>query len=198
MTIRVKAVLVGDSGVGKTSLYQRLEHQTFTPVHLPTVSGSFAKLSVPLRDGKSAIIGLWDTAGQERFRTIVPLYFQRASMVLIVFSLASHESFDHVNGWYELAKSHVPPDARFLLIGNKNDVAEREVAFNEAQEQSEILMADRYIETSAATGTGCADLMEVLAECIQEGNELSEPEAQPKGKVSDLAVPGNDERSKCC
>jgi small GTP-binding protein len=162
MSATVKAVLVGDSGVGKTSIYQRLEQNIFNDAQMPTVGGSFAKITIP-GGAESQEIGLWDTAGQERFRTIVPLYFQRASLVLIVFSVGSRDSYDNVQDWYELAKSHAPPDVRYFVIGNKSDlIDERQVPFDEAQAKAEQFRADVYIETSAVTGAGREDLLEAF------------------------------------
>jgi small GTP-binding protein len=164
--MRVKAVLAGESSVGKSSLYQRLESDTFTSSHMPTVSGSFAKLIVPM-GGEEAEIGLWDTAGQEKFRSIAPLYFQRAAIVVLVFSVASRQSYDSVDEWYELAKTHAPPESRFFLVGNKIDIDGRVVTFDEAQEKSHRLKADVYIETSASTGDGCEGLMAAFSQYLE-------------------------------
>jgi small GTP-binding protein len=167
MCAQVKAVLVGDSGVGKTSIYQRLEHNIFNVAQMPTVGGSFAKIRVPIGSVEREI-GLWDTAGQERFRTIVPLYFQRASLVLIVYSVGSRESYDNLQTWFELAKSHAPPEVHFFVIGNKADlIDERQVNFDEAQGYSDKIGADVYIETSAVTGAGCEDLLAAFGRYLE-------------------------------
>jgi small GTP-binding protein len=199
--MKTKAVLVGDSSVGKTSLYSRLDHKTFSAVHLPTVSGAYTTLNVTFGRTHMAEVGLWDTAGQERFRTIVPLYFQRAAIVIIVFSIVSRESFENVNTWYEMAQKHAPPTAVYLLVGNKSDLAhEREVGFMEAQEKSDSLKFTSYMEMSAATGVGCDDLMTAFAMYFEkenaEGRLTGEMAASVAVTMAPVAVPA--EKSSCC
>jgi small GTP-binding protein len=197
--MRVKAVLVGDATVGKTSLYQRLEQNTFTAAHMPTVSGSFARLSVPNR-GRVAEIGLWDTAGQERFRTIVPLYFQRASIVLLIFSIDSRQSYDHISEWHSLAVEHVPAGAQFFLIGNKCDLDDRQVGFEEAHVKANELNAQIYLETSASTGAGCDGLIGAFARYLEsEDNGNAQPEESgEESDAKDDAQPAEADESKCC
>jgi small GTP-binding protein len=189
MATLVKAVLVGDSGVGKTSIYQRLESNIFSSSQMPTVGGSFAKIEVSTSRGP-AKIGLWDTAGQERFRTIVPLYFQRASLVLIIFALDSRESFDSVGPWQEMAKAHAPGDARHILVGNKSDVEERAVPFDAAQARADALGMDAYIETSAATGAGRDALLATFERVLEQRGDGEDGErAEPDGGQRDAGVP---------
>jgi small GTP-binding protein len=202
MSTVVKAVLVGDSAVGKTSIYQRLEHNIFNVAQMPTVGGSFARITIRSESGPQEI-GLWDTAGQERFRTIVPLYFQRASLVLIVFNIASRDSYDNVQTWYELAKSHAPPEVRYFLIGNKADlIDERAVPFDDAQTKSEQLHADVYIETSAVTGAGCEDLLAAFGRYIgnrsTEGSELPIPKLEANPSLGSGSARTEPDRQTCC
>jgi small GTP-binding protein len=166
MTDSVKAVLVGDSAVGKTALYTRLDSNSFDPRHTPTVGGSFTKLTVSF-EGFRGEVGLWDTAGQERFRTLVPLYFQRAVIVVLCFDLTSASSFDSIEMWHEMARAHAPPTVHFFLIGNKSDLIDaREVQFPDAQQKSERLHADVYIETSAVTSAGLDELLSAFGRCV--------------------------------
>jgi hypothetical protein len=78
---RLKAVLIGDSAVGKSCLYDRLESGTFLEDHTPTIGGAFATLRLSESEGAEYEVGLWDTAGQERYKTIIPMYF-----ILAVFA----------------------------------------------------------------------------------------------------------------
>jgi small GTP-binding protein len=151
----VKAVLVGDTDVGKTAIFKRLEDNTFDRRQIPTVGGSYLSLRLTGPDGSPATIGLWDTAGQERFRTIVPMYFQRAAAILCVFDLAQRASFDHIRGWVEMARTTAPDEVKFLLIGNKADLdGDRQVELPVATELANSISATAYIETSALSGAG--------------------------------------------
>jgi small GTP-binding protein len=201
MSSWLKAVLIGDSGVGKTSIYQRLEQNIFNPAQVPTVGGSFAKILIPNGNSEEEI-GLWDTAGQERFRMIVPLYFQRASIVIIVFSLGHMETFESVQSWYDFAKLHAPPDVHFFLIGNKSDLVERRaITFDDAEAMSGRLEADVYIETSALTGAGFEELLSAFGRFLRskeaEGGVMESGPGKRQGL--DLAArPRDTKQEECC
>jgi small GTP-binding protein len=199
----VKIVLVGDQAVGKTSIYQRLEQNTFDLLHIPTISGTFARLAIPV-SGHFTDVGLWDTAGQERFRSMIPLYFQRASIVVIVFAVNDRSSYDNIDGWYKLAKEHAPLTAHFFLVGNKCELAEREVEFEDAHEKAADLNVDVYIEVSAASSQGCDDLMGAFSWYLesqekamweakfQESNDITGSECENEVRKED------GQRRKCC
>jgi small GTP-binding protein len=150
-----KAVLIGDADVGKTCIFKRLEDDTFDNRERNSVSGSL--LQIRLRDGGGcpAELRLWDTAGSERYRSIVPMYFRCARIIVCVFDLTSAQSFAHVTEWVELARNRARPNVQFLLVGNKSDRdSERQVDFTSGQRLSEQIGAKAYIETSALNGTG--------------------------------------------
>jgi small GTP-binding protein len=130
----IKAVLIGDSAVGKTSIFRRLESKTFDTEHVATVGGAFIRVWIDLPTGTRTEIGLWDTAGQEKFRTIVPMYFQKTDILIVVFDLTNPDSFRGIDNWITLARDRGPPDVRIFIIGNKLDLtAQRAVTYNEAQ-----------------------------------------------------------------
>jgi small GTP-binding protein len=151
----VKAVLVGDELVGKTAIFKRLEDNTFDIRQPATIGGSYLRLTVTDTIGSPTNIEVWDTAGAERYRSIVPIYFRRAQIVICVFDLTKKQSFDHATYWIDLARNSVHGGVEFLLIGNKSDLGdERNVDISAAQQLSEQIGAKAYIETSALTGTG--------------------------------------------
>jgi small GTP-binding protein len=191
----LKVVFVGDSGVGKSSIYQRLEHNAFFPLKAPTIGGSFTRLDVPTVNGTAAI-ALWDTAGQERFRTIVPLYFQRVALVLIVFAIDARDSFENIALWHEMAKAHAPPSVRFFLIGNKSDLGTRAIAFDVGQKRCAQLGMDVYIETSAATGAGCDDLLAAFGDFAARFHADAQGAGAPDAGKAPVAA--EDSPNVCC
>jgi small GTP-binding protein len=151
----VKAVLIGDKSVGKTCIFRRLQDDTFSPDQLATIGGSYLRLSVADRSGSRVDVGLWDTAGAEQYRAIVPMYFQRAQIIVCVFDLTVTESLRNVGEWVAMARNKAPARAKFVLVGNKSDLdGDRQVRADAAQQLSEDIGALAYIETSARTGTG--------------------------------------------
>jgi small GTP-binding protein len=70
-----KVILIGDSAVGKSCVFERLQGGVFDPDKISTIRGSYARIKV-MHQNKSFEIGFWDTAGQERYRNVLPIYFQ--------------------------------------------------------------------------------------------------------------------------
>jgi small GTP-binding protein len=171
-TPSVKAVLIGNKSVGKTCIFKRLQDDTFTPDQPSTIGGSYFRLSAPTPSGSTIAIGLWDTAGAEQYRAIVPMYFQRARIIICVFDLTSQESFDNINEWVALARNKAPANVTFLLVGNKSDLeSDRQVRSDAAQQLHESIGATVYVETSARTGTGIDILRSQLGTIAATENE---------------------------
>lgn len=167
----LKAVLIGDSHVGKTAVFARLETDTFVADYAPTIGGAFTELSLPGDDGSECKICLWDTAGQERFRNVVPLYFQDAKIVLLVYDITSRESFQNIESWAALARTRADRNAQIILIGNKSDlINERAVHLEELQECRKDIGAVSALEVSAKTADGFDFLRQELAHHVTQPN----------------------------
>jgi small GTP-binding protein len=144
-------------------------------------------------------IGLWDTAGQERYRTIVPLYVQNAAVVLLCFDVTSTASFDSIEAWHELVMSHSPTDGHFFLIGNKSDlVDQRTVPLSDAQQKSENLNADVYIETSAATGMGLNQILSEFGRILADRPPENDGSETKDGSLPTDSSLVEADRNQCC
>lgn len=130
-----KIILIGDSGVGKTSLMRRYTDGSYTKDGASTIGVDF-KIKTLEIEKKRIKLQIWDTAGQERFRAIVAHYYRGANGILLVFDLTSHESFEHLKDWMkELEKRDVQKSTQIKIIGNKVDCASaREVSADEIHE----------------------------------------------------------------
>ena len=165
---KFKIVLIGDSGVGKTAIFTRFDKDTFIEDTGMTIGGAFTRVDVNTEKGPLEL-GIWDTAGQERFRNVVPMYFQRAFMVLIVYDLTNDETFEHLNDWIQMSKEKAPPNCKFIIIGNKSDLfSSRAVPFTSAQSLGHQRDALFVLETSAKTGEGIDILLQkITEECMK-------------------------------
>ena len=94
----LKLIVVGDSGIGKTSIINRLTHNEFRETYEPTIGVDFRILKKQTKLGEVKIM-LWDTAGQERFNSIVSSYFRGSDGILLCFALNNKDSFDNLNKW---------------------------------------------------------------------------------------------------
>ena len=95
-----KLLIIGDAGVGKSSLLLRFADDKFTTAYINTIGVDFKIRSIKYKN-KKIKLQIWDTAGQERFRTITSTYYRGAHGVIIVYDVTDRESFDNVKTWIE-------------------------------------------------------------------------------------------------
>jgi Ras-related protein Rab-18 len=119
-----KVLLIGDSGVGKSSLLLRFTSDTFDDLS-PTIGVDF-KLKMMSLQGKRLKLTIWDTAGQERFRTLTSSYYRGAQGVILVYDVTKRETFTNLSDiWLkEVERYSTNQDCIKMLIGNKVDLEE--------------------------------------------------------------------------
>jgi small GTP-binding protein len=116
-----KVVLLGDSGVGKTSIVQYFERQAFDAALDSTVGASFMSREMTTPHG-TINLHVWDTAGQERYRSLVPTYARGACTALIVFDLSIAETFQSVQRWLQELRNFGGDSPFVYVVGNKADL----------------------------------------------------------------------------
>ncbi|RVW74173.1 Ras-related protein RABF1 [Vitis vinifera] len=103
--LRVKLVLLGDSGVGKSCIVLRFVRGQFDPTSKVTVGASFLSQTIALQDSTTVKFEIWDTAGQERYAALAPLYYRGAAVAVVVYDITSPESFNKAQYWVK--RGHV-------------------------------------------------------------------------------------------
>jgi small GTP-binding protein len=162
-----KIVLVGSSGVGKTSILQRLIDNTFQADAPTTVGVEFKPYHIVVDNQPSVRLNIWDTAGQERFRSVSRAYFRNAVGGLLVFALNDRESYNELDQWLGDLHHLASPKAVIVLVGNKADDPERQVSEQQALEFAQRHNLE-YVETSALLGDGVSDVFVRLTRRIRE------------------------------
>ena len=144
-----KILLIGDSGVGKSSILHRFVDDLYTTTHISTIGVDFKIKTLEL-DGKIIKLQIWDTAGQERFRTITQSYYRGAHGIFVVFDLTHLESFRNIKYWIQEIEKYNNNSADIILIGNKSDIPEhRKVSNCEINNFCSNFNNISYLETSA-------------------------------------------------
>ena len=172
-----KLILIGNSGVGKSSILQRYMNKTFEESYKCTIGVDFLMKSLEVK-GKTVKLQLWDTAGQEKYKSMVSSYYRGANVALVVFDITSRSSFESLPLWIENYYKNGPEQKNIILIGNKKDMADqRQVTQEEAEEFSETNNMI-YFETSAKEGDNVDYVFNFAAEKLLEfygsqNNELN-------------------------
>jgi small GTP-binding protein len=172
-----KLILIGNSGVGKSSILQRYMNKTFEESYKCTIGVDFLMKSLEVK-GKTVKLQLWDTAGQEKYKSMVSSYYRGANVALVVFDITSRSSFESLPLWIENYYKNGPEQKNIILIGNKKDMADqRQVTQEEAEEFSETNNMI-YFETSAKEGDNVEYVFNFAAEKLLEfygsqNNELN-------------------------
>ncbi|CAN7057280.1 unnamed protein product [Brassica rapa subsp. trilocularis] len=160
--LRVKLVLLGDSGVGKSCIVLRFVRGEFDATSKVTVGASFLSQTIALQDSTTVKFEIWDTAGQERYSALAPLYYRGAAVAVIVYDITSPESFKKAQYWVKELQKHGAPDIVMALVGNKADLHEkREVLTDDGMELAE-KNGMFFIETSAKTADNINQLFEEI------------------------------------
>ena len=169
-----KILLIGDSGVGKTSLLLRFSDREFQEEQQSTIGVDLKIKKVKVGD-KKVKITVWDTAGQERFRTLTSAYYRGAHGIIMVYDVSNKRSFDHLINWIkEIDQYGTNEEAVIILVGNKIDLEDLRMV----SKQEGLLFARKhstlFIEASAKTNQGVEQAFEELMQKIIEIPTLCE------------------------
>ena len=146
-----KILTLGETTVGKTSLLNKFTENTFSKTQFATIGIDFKLKKINI-NGKTIELKIWDTAGQERYRNLTKQYYKGADGILLIFDLTKKETFLKINDWIDQLNSHFNQDEiSIILIGNKKDLSDREISYEEGNERGKELNI-LYFETSAKTG----------------------------------------------
>eukprot|EP00956_Cyclotella_meneghiniana_P045922 scaffold390822_cov79-Cyclotella_meneghiniana.AAC.2 len=183
-----KIVMLGDSGVGKTSLVARLTNPDRPLNHdiSATMGIEFDTQMLDTPHGKVKA-QIWDTAGQERFaRVLLPTYFRKAKGVILVYDVTNAKSFESLGErWMTQLNDHAnSEELAKLLVGNKCDLeASREVTKEKAQMFCNEFGME-HLETSAKSGENVLKAFEKLITIVHE-RSLSTGKNKAKGMNGD-------------
>lgn len=143
-----KILIIGDSGVGKSSILLKYVDDLFIDSYISTIGVDFKIKTVPI-DGQPVKLQIWDTAGQERFRTITSSFYRGSNGIIMVYDVSNQESFDNIMKWLNEINKYATDDVVKLLVGNKCDLeSQREVSYKTGKALANELNVP-FIETSA-------------------------------------------------
>jgi small GTP-binding protein len=176
--VTLKFIIIGDSGVGKSSLTYRFINDIFLVDFAPTLGVDFKYTSLVLDNGQQLRLQLWDTAGQESFLALTKQFYRGSNAALICYDITHRTSFTNVHVWLEGLRSTLGPDARnvpVVLVGCKRDLADesslvplRQVSEIEAKEWAQA-NGLYFFETSSKQNFNVHKVFSYLATKVLEG-----------------------------
>ena len=159
-----KLSLLGDGGVGKTSLVHRYVQGIFQAEYKATIGTFISKKECNFEELNTSVKFLiWDLAGQDQFQRLWPDYLTDSRAGIIVFDVTNKDSYEQVKKWYNTIKKVAYPNCVLILVGNKRDLKEsRQITPEEGKQLAKELKL-YYMETSAKTNENIDDLFEWVA-----------------------------------
>ena len=204
--ITCKVVLLGEAGVGKTSIISRYVSNTFSDVLMSTTGASFEAKKLELDDEHKIKFQIWDTAGQERFRSLAKIFYQNAAVAVLVYDITRRDSFEKLKEfWIKELKENAPSDIILALAANKSDIYEQEVvSLKEGKELAQEINAI-FKSTSAMLAHGIDELFKLIGEkFINPSLNTNEPtmSSQEEEFRKNIKINNNKkaktESKKCC
>ena len=205
----LKIVLIGESGVGKTSIISQFIDQIFQDDQQSTIGGTFSTKTIKCSNGKTLKFEIWDTAGQERYRSVTKMFYKDADVAILVYDITNKYTFEELQKyWVQQVKDSSPKDIILAIIANKSDLIEKEqvdeaVARNYANEINAL-----FALISAKNNFGVDDLFIKIAKKysgaesanrVEENDEIEEYRKIRKESVKITKESQNKiKRRGCC
>jgi small GTP-binding protein len=159
-----KVVMLGDSGVGKTALVNRISEGAFSESHVPTVGSQF--IALPLEVGQRKMtLELWDTAGQEVYRSLVGFYTREAKGAFLVFDVTNDQTFQGLPEWIKFVNEQAP-GVKIIIFANKVDLEDQRVIASDKIQDFARMNSVELVEGSAKLGQNTTDAFEKMGELM--------------------------------
>ena len=195
-----KVLLLGNSNVGKSSLFLRFVDDIWNDTFVPTIGVDF-KIKTLEIDGKKIKMQIWDTAGQERFKNIIASYYRGAHGILLLYDVTDRESFKNLSNWLIEIEKNANKNILKVLIGNKTDLQEKRIiSYNQGKEFADTYGL-KYVETSAKKNLNVTEAFETLGREIMAANADKKITRQKQNKtitVSKAQDLNIDKKEGCC
>ena len=210
--IEYSFILLGDSSVGKSSIFSRLQNNSFSENPLPTLGIkklilNFDNIEIDKQNNlyKNFKVILSDTAGQERYKAITSAYYKGAKGAFVVYDITRKQSFDSVDRWINDLRAAADKNLTIIIIGNKCDLEDQRQVNKEQGEEKAKNSEVAFMETSALSGENLDKafekmINEVYKKCHEE--MMADVDVDIIGKSEDINLgktqPKAPAKKKCC
>ena len=192
-----KIVLLGESGVGKTSILSQFIEQTYQEDIQSSTGGTFSSKTLIIGNNKLLKFEIWDTAGQERYRSLTTMFYKEANAAILVYDITRTDSYQELKDyWANQVKESAPENIILVVCANKSDLTEKE----EVDEATARQFADElnaiFCKTSAKDSIGIDDLFFNIAKKYIGKDIMSIKKEQNKDEKNDKSHTQDDQFCK--
>lgn len=193
---KLQIIIIGDSGVGKTSFMDRFTEGAHRLAYSATVGIDFKVRRLDI-DNKTVKMQIWDTAGQEKFNSITTAYYRQARAAIVMYDVTRPATFQNLRKWFTLIDTHARTDVTKILVGNKTDQKDERVVTIEQGKRAAEEFGAEFFESSAKSDSNVYSAFEFIAtDVIQkmpmESNQL------PLGYGNGIRPINSDKTSNPC
>ena len=173
----VKVVLLGEAGVGKTSIINQFTYHQFDPDCISSISAQFISKTIEFKGYGAIKFDIWDTAGQERYRSMAKIFYKDAKVIIFVYDITSEQTFEGMKDyWYEQIKINCEKDSILAVVANKNDLYNDQKISDEVGQKFADDIGAIFQSTSALSDSGITKLFSHI------GRKLIDPDYNYKDK----------------
>lgn len=198
----LKVIILGDSGVGKTSLMNQYVNKKFTNQYKATIGADFLTKETAV-DNEQLTLQIWDTAGQERFQSLGVAFYRGADCCVLVFDLTNYKTYESLESWKEefliQASPKDPENFPFVVIGNKVDeTSKRKVQSAKVLQWCKSNNNIPYFETSAKNAINVDQAFEEIARKAMKQEHQEEQIYLPETFALNNQEDGRGKQGGCC
>ena len=196
----IKILLLGDTGVGKTSIFKRYLENKYEGNKTATVGVDFSTRNFKYKN-ENYIIQIFDTAGQERFKGITKSYFHMSEYYFVVFDLTNKNSLDAIPSWLELLKEE-KENPKYIILGNKDDLKNKQISEDEINNVLENLdniniNGEKFLRVSAKNGNNIENAFKYMIDVFNNDNIENKGENN-NAKLTKTNLQKKNSNAKCC
>ncbi len=198
--INFKIIIIGDSGVGKSSLLKRAVQNTFDTNYQATIGFEFLLMHFKVNDLKIKL-QIWDTCGEEMYRSLVQGFYRNTSLAIIVYDISRKKSFEALEIWLKDLRQHTEEGIPVFIVGNKMDL-QKDISTEEAKMFSVSNRTKFFTECSAKTGENVKDIFFKAAQYLYDTYKVYQNQNKVpmsnRLKLDSNTTPENTKKKKCC
>jgi len=198
----IKIILLGDTGVGKSSIIKRYIEDSFEENLSSTIGSNFLEKIEKIK-GQKVRLEVWDTAGQEEFRSVTKLFVKNSKIIILVYNVTQKLSFEGLNYWYDFIQKELAQNFVLGVAGNKTDLIfedgyDEEITSEEGKAFAEKIKANFSLVSAKESGKEITNLFNQCISSYLDSRDGTEDTNYNIKLKSDNGALSSNNKGECC